>query len=101
MPWVRFARTTEVGEGQIKTFSVGRKKLALAKVGGKFFAVDDACTHLGCSLGEGAVRDGQVECPCHGARFTLATGEVRALPATAPLQTYPTRVEGETVAVKI
>ncbi len=108
MPWVKVVKTSEIAEGQIRTFAVGNgstslttRKIAIANVGGKFLAVDDTCTHLHCSLGEGKVLDEEIECPCHGARFDLATGEVRALPATTPIRVYKLKVEGGEILTEI
>lgn len=39
------------------------------------------CTHAGCAV---AVKNGGIECPCHGSRFTL-DGEVERGPAVEPL----------------
>ena len=41
------------------------------------------CTHQGCTVDR--VRDGQIECPCHGSRFDAQTGAVTAGPAPRPL----------------
>ena len=43
----------------------------------------------------------EVECPCHGSRFDVKSGAVRFLPATAPIATYPVKVEGEDILVEI
>lgn len=101
MPWVKVVKTSEVAEGQIRSFTASGKKIAIANVGGKFLAVDDTCTHLHCSLGEGMIVGGQVECSCHGARFDLATGEVRALPATTPIRVYKLKVEDGEILTEI
>ncbi len=101
MPWVKIAKKSDFQDGQIRTVAAGSKKLAVARVGGRFFAIDDACTHRRCSLGKGTVSDGEVECPCHGSRFALATGEIRSLPATVPVETFKIKVEGEDVLVEI
>ncbi|TMC57720.1 MAG: Rieske 2Fe-2S domain-containing protein, partial [Chloroflexi bacterium] len=42
-----------------------------------------------------------VECPRHGARFDLATGEVKALPAVFPVNAYPVRVVNGEVQVDV
>jgi Rieske Fe-S protein len=39
------------------------------------------CTHAGCAV---TVKNGNIECPCHGSKFTL-DGEVEHGPATEPL----------------
>ena len=53
-------------------------------------------THVGGPLCEGD-RDGFcIECPRHGARFDLRTGEVLSLPATEGVDVYPVVVrDGE------
>ena len=48
------------------------------------------CTHAGCAL---ALKDGAIECPCHGSRFTL-DGAVQRGPATEPLAARPVAVKG-------
>jgi nitrite reductase/ring-hydroxylating ferredoxin subunit len=42
-----------------------------------------------------------VECPRHGARFDLMTGEVKALPAVFPVNAYPVRVVDGQVEVDL
>lgn len=58
---------------------------------GRFYALDDECTHETASLADGWIEDGEVECPSHSARFSLKTGEALSLPANAGAQTH--RVE--------
>ncbi len=58
---------------------------------GRWGAVDNVCTHDGGTLGEGELDDRCVECPRHGARFDLFTGEVKAMPAVFPVNAYPAR----------
>ena len=48
------------------------------------------CTHAGCAL---AVKNGGIECPCHGSKFEL-DGSVRNGPAVDPLVARPVRVQG-------
>jgi 3-phenylpropionate/trans-cinnamate dioxygenase ferredoxin subunit len=68
---------------------------------GGLFAVDDTCSHGAVSLSEGEVDGGEIECWGHGARFDLTTGRATALPAVAPIRTYPIRIEGEDVLVDV
>jgi Rieske Fe-S protein len=48
------------------------------------------CTHAGCAL---AVKDGAIECPCHGSKFKL-DGAVDRGPATEPLVARAVTVRG-------
>lgn len=50
--------------------------------------MESRCSHRGGPLHEGGVVDGCLECPWHGARFDLDTGEVRRGPASAPQPVY-------------
>jgi nitrite reductase/ring-hydroxylating ferredoxin subunit len=50
---------------------------------GTFKAFSAVCTHVGCVCDK--VADGTIDCPCHGAKFTITTGAVVAGPAPSPL----------------
>ncbi len=62
--------------------------------------VEARCSHRGGPLDEGAVVDGCLECPWHGARFDLDTGEVRHGPASAAQPVYDVTVDGETLRIR-
>lgn len=64
---------------------------------GRYYALDDTCTHRYASLAEGRIADGTVACPAHGARFSLCTGEVLSPPATEPERTHRVELRGEEI----
>ncbi len=99
--FVSAAKVTEVPPGQMKSFVVAGTRILLANWEGTFFATQDLCTHDNGTLGEGELRDGEIECPRHGGRFDVRTGAVTALPPLLPIKTFPVRVEGETVLVSL
>ena len=68
---------------------------------GEVYAVDDTCTHQDASLAEGWLEGCEIECPLHGSKFDLRTGEVDALPATKPVRTHAVRIEDGTVFVAL
>jgi nitrite reductase (NADH) small subunit len=80
--------------------SLGERKLCLANIGGKLYAMDNDCPHRMGPLGEGIVEDGAVLCPWHGWGFDPATGLCRDVPGTG-VRTYPTEVAGEFLLVEI
>lgn len=51
---------------------------------GQFKAFTAICTHQGCTVAQ--VRDGTINCPCHGSRFSAADGSVVNGPAAQPLR---------------
>jgi len=77
------------------------KRIALFRVGDRFYAIDDECPHQGASLSEGTVEGEEVECPWHSSRFDLRTGEATGPPADEAVSTYTVRVSGEDVEVEI
>jgi 3-phenylpropionate/trans-cinnamate dioxygenase ferredoxin subunit len=97
-------KASDIPEGEARRFVVDRIEVAVANVGnGTFLAVDDVCSHAEASLSEGEVDvdDETIECPRHGSVFDLRTGQPRSLPATAPILTFPVKVEGDTILIEL
>ncbi len=72
-------------------------RLCLVREGDEVFAVLDRCSHKDFALSGGdVVAPCTLECPWHGARFDVRTGNVLHGPATEPLPTFDVRVlDGE------
>lgn len=56
---------------------------------------------MGGPLSQGLVNEGQVECPWHGSRFDIRTGEVRTFPAGEDVASREVRVTGDDVEVEV
>mgnify|MGYP001793040730 CR=1 FL=1 len=69
----------------LQVFDVKGIRIAVAKVNGTFYAFDNNCTPLQCSLDEGKPDGSTVTCPCPGNQSHRHTGAVRAGPARARL----------------
>ena len=95
------AQVDEVSEGEMKTVEAGDRMIVLINSGGDLYAIDDECTHSGCSLSDGTLDEAELECVCHGSIFDVTTGEVVQGPAEDPVPTYPVHVEGGSVSVEI
>ncbi len=102
MTYVPVASESDVALGSVRVVEADRKSLALGHCeDGTWGAIDNVCTHDGGVLGEGLLEDCMVECPRHGARFDLLTGEVKALPAVFGVNAYPVRVVDGRVEVDL
>ena len=77
MPQVTL-KISELLDGQLKRVEIGGKGVLVARIGGNVYAIGDKCTHLGCSLSEGAIEGTIVTCPCHGSKFDVTNGRVVA-----------------------
>lgn len=64
---------------------------------GRYWALDDTCSHEDASLAEGWVEDGALECPLHATQFELCSGRPLCLPATRPVATHRVELRGDEV----
>jgi Rieske Fe-S protein len=64
-----------------------------------FRAFNATCTHAGCIVT--GVRENQIACGCHGARFDTDTGEPQSGPARTALGKITIEVRGEDLFVLI
>jgi NAD(P)H-dependent nitrite reductase small subunit len=95
MRFVTVAAANELPEHRGVCVGVGRQELAVFKVGGEVFALDNSCPHRGGPLAEGDVIAGQVFCPLHAWGFDLRTGQ-STTNWRARVRTYPVRmVDGQ------
>lgn len=92
---------TAVPDGKALRLPGGPDGVCLVRLGEKFHAVADRCTHADVRLSEGEVDDLDctVECWKHGSSFSLLDGHPQSLPATVAVTVYDVRVEGDEVVV--
>src|SRR5574339_240782 len=99
---VTVGRTADIKPGELAAFDVEGIRIAVANADGRYFAIDDTCTHEQCSLaGEGTLEGTVVTCGCHGAQFDVTTGAVLAPPALEPVKAYPLHVEQGNLVVEV
>ena len=92
MEKLKTIKCADIAENSSALFETDTQHIALFNCEGKFFAIDDMCSHAEASLSEGEIYDCKVECPLHGAEFDLKTGEAVTLPATKSVNTYETEI---------
>ncbi|MGQ0635285.1 MAG: non-heme iron oxygenase ferredoxin subunit [Planctomycetaceae bacterium] len=83
-----------------KPLVVDGRAVLLFKIGGQFFAVEDVCSHDGQPLTDGALEGFAIECPRHGARFDLRTGQPLCMPAVEPIATFEVQVRGDDLLLR-
>jgi 3-phenylpropionate/trans-cinnamate dioxygenase ferredoxin component len=99
----RAASRDDVKPEEILAVEVAGEAVALYNVDGEVLATSDVCPHASCLLSENAdiVNDDEVECSCHGSRFSIRTGVNLNPPASDPLTTFRTEVRDHEVFVEI
>jgi metal-sulfur cluster biosynthetic enzyme/nitrite reductase/ring-hydroxylating ferredoxin subunit len=80
---------------------VENEMVALFHVEGRWYAIDDVCTHDGGPLADGELRDHKIACPRHGAKFDIRTGAALTMPAVRPTRAHDVKVEDGGVWVRL
>lgn len=101
MAFVKAANVADVTPGRVKVVELGDQEVALCNVGGEIYAIANVCTHDNGPLGEGYLMGDEIECPRHGARFDVKTGDVRTLPAVIPIPRFRVKLEGTEIMVEV
>jgi 3-phenylpropionate/trans-cinnamate dioxygenase ferredoxin component len=96
-----FGPSENLVDGHKKRFLAGETALMLARVDGQLFAIEDTCTHNKASLSSGKMEGYSVQCPWHGAKFDIRTGQVLVLPAAVPVKTFKIWEENNQIWVQL
>lgn len=99
--FIPVAKISDFGKKGMLCKTVNGTNIALFKIRNAYHAISNTCTHAGGSLCNGTLEDTIVECPLHGAKFDVTTGSVKGPPAIRPVESYATRVSGDTIEVEI
>jgi NAD(P)H-dependent nitrite reductase small subunit len=99
--WQRVAALSELPEDEPFSAKLDDAYIALYRLNGQIYALDDVCTHEFALLSQGFIEDCAIECPLHQARFDIATGRCLSPPATEDVRSYEVRVEGNDVFVNM
>ena len=94
------ARVDDIPPGTIASIQVDGENIAVANVGGEFFATQGHCLHLQGPLGEGRLEGPVLSCPWHGWQYDVRTGE-NEFDRAIQLQTYAVKVEDGEVKVSL
>ena len=99
--YIPAAALADLPSGTKKVVSLSGVEILLCNSNDTIFAVSNNCSHADAPLDCGRMRAGWIACPIHGARFDLETGEAMNPPATLPIKTYPVRITGNTIEVRL
>jgi 3-phenylpropionate/trans-cinnamate dioxygenase ferredoxin subunit len=100
--WVDACAVDAIDAEDVVRFDAGGRAFAIYRTeDDRYFATDGLCTHEQVHLADGLVMGTIIECPKHNGRFDFVTGAAKGAPACIDLKTYPTKVEGDRVFIKI
>jgi nitrite reductase (NADH) small subunit/3-phenylpropionate/trans-cinnamate dioxygenase ferredoxin subunit len=98
--FVTVAQVDEIPPGTGRTVEVNGIWIAVFNVGGTYYAIDNTCPHAGGPLGEGKLCGTVVECPWHGWKFSVVSGQREGNP-NFEVACCQVRVEGNDVQVTL
>jgi ferredoxin-NADP reductase/nitrite reductase/ring-hydroxylating ferredoxin subunit len=98
--FVKVADTKDVQPSHMKEVQADGENICVVNVGGKYYAIGSICTHESGPLADGSLEGYEVECPWHGSKFDVRTGEVTSPPAIEPEPAYEVKVDGNSILVR-
>jgi ferredoxin-NADP reductase/nitrite reductase/ring-hydroxylating ferredoxin subunit len=98
--FVKVSETMDIPPSHMIEIQVDGENICLVNVEGKFYAIGSICTHEGGPLADGTLEGYEIECPWHGSKFDVRTGEVKNPPASEPEPRYEVKVDGTNLLIK-
>ena len=88
--------------GEMRRVDIEDRTFVLACLGPDEFALcGGICTHQQVHLADGALVDGQIECPKHNARFDARTGAPTQRPAKEGIAVYGVERQGDRIVTRL
>ncbi len=98
--WLDVAPEGDFAPSSFHVVEVDELEIAVFRLSDGFYAIEDLCSHAESTLSDGKLRDDEIHCPMHGARFSIKTGAALSPPAYEAIATYPVRIENGMVQVR-
>jgi 3-phenylpropionate/trans-cinnamate dioxygenase ferredoxin subunit len=90
--WMDVMAESALAEGEHVVVDVDGYDVAIFKIDGALYAIEDVCTHDGAEIASGELDGDEIVCPRHGARFCVKTGQVKCAPAYEDVAIFPVQV---------
>lgn len=98
--WVDVIDESALANGEHVVVDVEGTEIAVFKIDGEYYAIEDVCTHDGAEIASGILDGDEIVCPRHGARFCVKTGAVMSPPAYEDINCIVVRIENKKIQVK-
>ena len=98
--FVKVTESKDIGPSSMKAVDVNGEKVCVINAEGNYYAIGNVCTHVGGPLNEGTLEGFEVECPWHGSKFDIRTGEPTKPPAMSAITRYEVKIEGNNILVR-
>ncbi|UCG62851.1 MAG: non-heme iron oxygenase ferredoxin subunit [Candidatus Zixiibacteriota bacterium] len=99
--FIKVAAVEDIPVGSVKSVWAHGRRIAVCHTEDGFFAVADECSHDYSPISSGQLRNGEIVCPRHGARFDIRTGEAKAPPAVIGIDRFEIKIQDEHIFVSV
>jgi 3-phenylpropionate/trans-cinnamate dioxygenase ferredoxin subunit len=99
--FVKVAKVSDIPDPGKITLEVDDRLVVVAHVDGKYYCIDDVCTHDGGPLGDGELCGFELACPRHGSKFDVRSGIPSTMPATERTESHQVKIVGEDILVSL
>lgn len=99
--WHKVATLSDIDPDYPSRIKIGKRDIALYRVEASVYATGNVCSHAFALLSDGFVEGFEIFCPLHGGSFDVRTGEPKSPPCMEPIDTFPCRIEGDDVYIRI
>ena len=98
--WINVANIDEFSPNTIRYVTTqDNVSILITHVDGKYYAIENVCTHDGGTLSDGHLENDEIVCPRHGAHFCVRDGAVKSPPAYEDVATFAIRIVNDVVQV--
>ena len=98
--YVKVGKVDDIHPSQTKAVEVGRDTVCIVNIDGKIYAIGNTCTHMGGTLAEGKLEGYEFQCPWHGSKFDVRTGQVTKPPARIPEPIYEVKIDDKDILIR-
>jgi nitrite reductase/ring-hydroxylating ferredoxin subunit len=95
--FVKIAESKDIEPSSMKAVDVAG---CIINIEGNYYAIGNICTHMGGPLNEGTLEGFEVECPWHGSKFDVRSGQPTKPPARQPVSSYEVKVQDNNILVR-
>ena len=100
--WIDACAADDIEEEDVIRFDHGPRTFIIVRDHeDNYYCTDGLCTHEQVHLEDGLVMDHVIECPKHNGQFDYRTGKALRAPVCEDLRTYPVKLEGGRVFIRI
>ena len=99
--WVDALSADDLPTDDVLGVVVAGRDIAIYTVGDAAYATGNVCTHGRARLCDGFLEGHEIECPLHQGKFDVRDGRPTCAPATEALRSYPVKVDGGRVFLRV